>query len=482
MLTSSSAERFARLSRVARSSSTTTSIRPNPFSAAPKETPVRQKKTTTKETRYEKHVRLSGKRYDASNAVPRSQSVSRRARYVGLPAPYPSGKTRGAALVSQMNRRAQALQTEHPSTGWTTTAALLVERRPVLCKLPTELELREMEALERWDPTSLSYGDDPRKLWKEQFERKLKADVDLPDWVWEVGSFFTSGRVGLTKPTRDEMEFVFPDMKRQRLAAEALKAAQEEKRKREEDEAARVARGESPSVVGASSDASGDEDDDLFDVEEDVLQTDWEVQAVKSESAAAVKDFEPAERATLADASNNVESLFRKLDEKTYLVVRRKSDKKWEFPRCPELEGVSLQDAAQELLETRFTSSAETMFVSNAPVGHTYDAVGEGDSVTKRANFFFKVNVLDPYEFALDLFSAKNGEYDEFAFATREELLDAYIEDEDDKDYFDGLLMPSAFPVENRRLPKDLRGWTDNWEATFGETAADRAATLAERR
>ena len=474
MLKSSRAERLLRASSVARFATSSEANRVNPFSSVEKVDLPKPIKPSFHESRYEKHVRMSGKRYDSAKTKPRSLSVSRRARYVGLPPPYPSGKVRAKALVSQFARRAEEIEKNHPDTKWTTTAAIVVERRPMLLPLPTELELREMEAKERWDPTMLLYAEDPRTLWKDQFERKLRTDMELPDWVWDVGSYFTDGRVGLTKPTREEFEFVFPDAKRQRLAAEALKKAQEDKKKREEEAAARAARGEVP-VKDQVERVDGD-DDDLVEVEEDVAQTDWAVQAAKSESQSAVKAFEPMSRTTLADETNNVESIFRKLDEKTYLVVRRKSDKKWEFPRTPELAKTALQDAAQDMLETQFTSSAETMFISNAPIGHTYDVVGGRDQASE---LFLQVNVLDPFEFGVDLFD-KCEAYDEYAFATRDEILELYFEDDYDKQYFDGLLMPARYPVENRRLPDALADYKKDWSENFGDVAVERTKRLNE--
>ncbi|KAL8587149.1 hypothetical protein ACOMHN_026117 [Nucella lapillus] len=115
------------------------------------------------------------------------------------------------------------------------------------------------------------------------------------------------------------------------------------------------------------------------------LEDAWEADA---------KDFTPAPRITEDDKTDNVRSLDRKLDQSLFLLVKQTLGDKghWVFPQGPRLDGESMRQAAERVLQSHCGDGATAQFVGNAPCGfYQYTFPQAANMGTGAKVFFFKV-------------------------------------------------------------------------------------------
>lgn len=83
--------------------------------------------------------------------------------------------------------------------------------------------------------------------------------------------------------------------------------------------------------------------------------------------------FQPADRTTEADKTNDTKSRDRKLDRKLILVVKHSFDnekeEKWRLPQVERQEGESMRQTAERALSTR-CGNLNATFIGNAPCGY----------------------------------------------------------------------------------------------------------------
>jgi len=86
-------------------------------------------------------------------------------------------------------------------------------------------------------------------------------------------------------------------------------------------------------------------------------------------------DFEPAPRETEADRLGDRSTVYRKLQEYLFLVVKDKSNK-WGFPKVKHEDGETMRQTAERSLKDFAGDSIECFVVGNAPQGHYTDSSG----------------------------------------------------------------------------------------------------------
>uniref|UniRef100_A0A6B2LFP4 Large ribosomal subunit protein mL46 n=1 Tax=Arcella intermedia TaxID=1963864 RepID=A0A6B2LFP4_9EUKA len=75
-------------------------------------------------------------------------------------------------------------------------------------------------------------------------------------------------------------------------------------------------------------------------------------------------------RITEADKMNDIKSLYRKLDSKLFLIVKKKNENFWQFPEEDLLDKETLRQGAERALKENCNTETtlETYFVGNGPV------------------------------------------------------------------------------------------------------------------
>lgn len=86
-------------------------------------------------------------------------------------------------------------------------------------------------------------------------------------------------------------------------------------------------------------------------------------------------DFEAAPRETEADRTGDRSTLYRKLPEFLFLVLKDKSGK-WGFPKAKHNEGETMRQTAERSLKAFAGDSLECWVVGNAPQGHYEEPTG----------------------------------------------------------------------------------------------------------
>lgn len=117
-------------------------------------------------------------------------------------------------------------------------------------------------------------------------------------------------------------------------------------------------------------------------------------------------DFDAAPRETEADHTGDRSTMYRKLPEFLFLVLKDKSGT-WGFPKAPHTDGETMRQTAERSLKDFAGDSLECWVVGNAPQGH-YEEQG----VT---TFYYRGSYV---EGELEL----QGDYVEHAWVTKEEL------------------------------------------------------------
>ena len=117
-------------------------------------------------------------------------------------------------------------------------------------------------------------------------------------------------------------------------------------------------------------------------------------------------DFEAAPRETEADRLGDRSTIYRKLQEFLFLVVKDKSDK-WGFAKLKHEDGETMRQTAERSLKEFAGDSIECWVVGNAPQGH-YE---ESDGTT----FYYRGSYIEG-----DLKLENN--YVDHAWVTKEEL------------------------------------------------------------
>ena len=125
-------------------------------------------------------------------------------------------------------------------------------------------------------------------------------------------------------------------------------------------------------------------------------------------------DFRPEPLITEADKSNDLRSLRRRTQGWLYLAVRGSDSSPWRLPATQvQLEGDSIRAGAERVIADTFQDSAEARIMGHAPVGHLEDR--------DRRTFFMLGVIIDGMP---ELhFGAQAAD---FAWLTREEVLQAY--------------------------------------------------------
>ncbi|XP_019617626.1 PREDICTED: 39S ribosomal protein L46, mitochondrial-like [Branchiostoma belcheri] len=88
-------------------------------------------------------------------------------------------------------------------------------------------------------------------------------------------------------------------------------------------------------------------------------------------AADKLQDFQPADRSTEADTTEDRSSQLRKLDVPLYLLVKQKLGDKavWVMPQGKREEGETLRQTAERVLHTCCGSQLRTTFYGNSPCG-----------------------------------------------------------------------------------------------------------------
>lgn len=83
-------------------------------------------------------------------------------------------------------------------------------------------------------------------------------------------------------------------------------------------------------------------------------------------------EWEPEPVVTEADKANDRRVMFRKLQEPTYLIIKRKEgkDEWWEFPQGDWMEKETTRQTAERFLKQYTGQEMDTYFLGNAPVCH----------------------------------------------------------------------------------------------------------------
>lgn len=133
----------------------------------------------------------------------------------------------------------------------------------------------------------------------------------------------------------------------------------------------------------------------------------------------------PLPRKSQADIEGDRRSLNREMSRTLYLLVRRSTDGKWQFPTSPIVGEENLRQAAERTLSEAAGVNMNTWFVGNVPIGHYVHEHGKRhvprtDGKRGEKVFFMKARIMTGQA---DLKSNLFG-LDDFAWATKEEVHD----------------------------------------------------------
>ena len=144
-------------------------------------------------------------------------------------------------------------------------------------------------------------------------------------------------------------------------------------------------------------------------------------------------DFRPEPVITEADRANDLSSLRRRTRGWLYLAVKANGEAAWRLPSTQvQLQGDSVRAGAERVLANTFGDTAETFLFGNKPVGHLEE---------KDRRTFYMLGVIVDGLPKLH-FGAEAAEY---AWLTRQEVLQAYKNDGAAQDLFN-LLMVDEVP------------------------------------
>ncbi|KAL6783976.1 MRPL46 [Auxenochlorella protothecoides x Auxenochlorella symbiontica] len=145
-------------------------------------------------------------------------------------------------------------------------------------------------------------------------------------------------------------------------------------------------------------------------------------------AVAASNRWEPAPLESEADRSGDVRSLKRRLDQRVFMLVRRKGGSgAWEFPAVEHEEGETIRGSAERALGlTLVREGLQPFFVGNAPAGHV--ETGEGTTFFHRCQMIAGTVRLVP-----------GGPYSDLRWAAKDELPE-FVQDQALLDLFQKML------------------------------------------
>jgi large subunit ribosomal protein L46 len=131
--------------------------------------------------------------------------------------------------------------------------------------------------------------------------------------------------------------------------------------------------------------------------------------------------WQPAPLETAADRSGDRKTTRRRLDQRIFLLIRKKDGGPWEFPHVELDHGENTRTGAERALREVLGDGDgfQPYFVGNAPAGHV--------ALTNGATFFFHRCQL--VQGAPPILAAE-GQWGEIAWAAKDELSE-YIKDKD---------------------------------------------------
>ncbi|XP_065859764.1 uncharacterized protein [Euphorbia lathyris] len=138
-------------------------------------------------------------------------------------------------------------------------------------------------------------------------------------------------------------------------------------------------------------------------------------------------DYEPAQRITEGDESNNKKSLLRELDRRLYLLLYGNAfgspnkEPVWHFPEKIYEGEETLRKCAESALQSVLGDLSHTYFVGNAPTGHMVMPSIDKAPDNSYKQFFFKSQVIGTRKF-------KIGKCDDYVWVTKDELLEYFPE------------------------------------------------------
>jgi len=154
------------------------------------------------------------------------------------------------------------------------------------------------------------------------------------------------------------------------------------------------------------------------------------LQAIRERMQAAVIE-KVGSRITEADRQNNRHSLYRKLDSKLFLIVKKnRRENAWQFPQGPLLSNEMLRPAAERIFAEECnvkSPSLQSIFVGNGPLYfHTYKYP---ENLQKELNTY-GAKVFFVYSYYLEgEVNIDNNHVIDYAWVTKTELKDYFTED-----------------------------------------------------
>lgn len=142
----------------------------------------------------------------------------------------------------------------------------------------------------------------------------------------------------------------------------------------------------------------------------------------EQESAGSPQQGVPAPGSCLtkADATGDLRTMKRKLDQKLFLLVRgtdRSEQRKWAFPHAEHMESETIRETGERALKAELGDQVPAIFIGNAPMAH-FDML-QDDRVV-RTFFMLAQAINDPWDVNAFAQQGKN----EYAWVTVEEMKD----------------------------------------------------------